>query len=59
MKTCNNVVYLEDQQCVACEGGMYFKDGKCEKCNDFNCLGCNPRNPSQCFVCKSGFTQKI
>jgi hypothetical protein len=44
-------------ECNVCQFNYYFKDDQCYPCktDSFNCLFCDPENPSQCVLCKSGF----
>lgn len=53
----NCLVFEATSECNVCEFNYFFKEGQCYECktDSFNCLFCDPDNPSKCALCKSGF----
>ena len=40
--------------CAACENGYGLKGGRCHRCKEANCAGCNG-GPNTCQLCDFGF----
>jgi hypothetical protein len=53
----NCEVFSATSECNICRFNYYFKEEQCYPCktDPFRCLFCDPDNPSQCVLCKSGF----
>jgi hypothetical protein len=53
----NCLEFKATSECNICRFNYYFKEDQCYPCktDSFECLFCNPDNPSQCLLCKSGF----
>ena len=46
----------EKTTCAVCQLGYYLTpSGACAVCIEESCAVCNPKNPSECLVCKTGF----
>jgi hypothetical protein len=46
-------------ECSICNYKHYLKDGKCFKCEanlEEGCAFCNPQKPSECLICKPGYS---
>lgn len=47
-----------EAQCLWCDKFYYSSNGKCVKCQTFlNCAYCDPKDPTICLMCDSGFYQ--
>ena len=53
----NCLEFKATSECNVCQFNHYFKVDQCFPCktDPFECLFCNPDNPSECLLCKSGF----
>jgi len=50
---CVSPLVLVDGKCLSnCKPGYTNRDNTCIKCNDDNCLTCDPNNLNNCLVCK-------
>jgi hypothetical protein len=53
----NCLEFESTSECNVCQFNHYFKNDQCFPCKTdaFKCLFCDPDNPHQCVLCKSGF----
>lgn len=58
---CSDSQIVSTAVCSRCDTGFYFVNGACTgSCNSSTasgCLACNPKTPTVCYICETGFWQ--